>query len=428
MREGPGSSPVPVYRRKGFALMSDHFSGPRAMAGPQCDICDFYAFPSPQRPEALVLVMTVVPRAMPSSSFSDAIAYRFRLRPASIAGTGTNAAFAIGEDEVVVDCTFDEPRIDAAGVPRQVGTCITPFAGDVSFVFNDEAGGSRQGVRAYAGLRSEPFFLDFFAMAETLKTGRLAFREVGSLQGPRGLDPGSNVLALVVEVPFAGIRASGFDSLVAVVGETVAAGKLPIRLERTGRPEVKNLLLSPKNRATVNRTLEVRDLYNLEDAFHIGPDYRDVYRARLNANLAYMDSWDGKSDWLVDAEGQHPLTDLILGDFLVIDPSKPYSEESFFEIELAMLAGRPHASSGGRSLNDQVMDTIYTLCVNNGNGPRISDHLTQAFVRAGLTFPYLAPANPPRVIERPGAPVRPDHVHADGTVHHQHVAFGKYEL
>jgi hypothetical protein len=127
-------------------------------------------------------------------------------------------------------------------------------------------------------------------------------------------------------------------------------------------------------------------------------------------------------------DGQHPITDLILGDYLIVDPSKPYSETSFFEIELAMLAGRQHQSSGGRSLNDQVMDTLYTLCVNNWNGPRISDGLTQSTQRAMLTFPYLAPANPPREIARPGVPVRPDHVHADGTVHHHHTAFGKYEL
>ena len=93
-----------------------------------------------------------------------------------------------------------------------------------------------------------------------------------------------------------------------------------------------------------------------------------------------------------------------------------------------MLSGREHQSSGGRSLNDQVMDVIYTLCVNNGNGPRITDHLTQSTVRATLAFPYLAPPNPARKIVRPGVPVRPDHVHADGAVHHHHVAFGKYEL
>ena len=74
------------------------------------------------------------------------------------------------------------------------------------------------------------------------------------------------------------------------------------------------------------------------------------------------------------------------------------------------------------------MDTLYTLCVNGGNGPRISDGLKQATNPAVERFPYLVPPNPPRELVRPGAPVRPDHVHADGTVHHHHYAFGKYEL
>jgi hypothetical protein len=410
--------------------VSDHFSGPRAIAGPQCDICDLYAFPSPERPDRLVLVMDVVPRALPSSAFSDAVIYRFRLRAAS-ADTGEKAAFSIGDEdqEVVIDCSFDAARSTADGRVAQTGRCRTPFADPVTFRLNDTAGGSNGGVRVFAGLRSEPFFLDFPALQQTMMTGTLAFKPVGTLQGPRGLDLlGANVLALVVEFPIAALRSLGVDSLVTVVGETLADGKLQIRLERIGRPEVKNLLLGPKNRDTLNRDLEVRDLYNLEDPYHIGPDYRNAYRARLNANLAYMDSWDGKADWALDANGQHPITDLFLADYLLVDPSKPYAEDTFFEIELAMLAGRPHQSCGGRSLNDQVMDTLYTLCVNGGNGPRISDGLTQATQRALLEFPYLAPPNQPRELVRPGVPVRPDHVHADGTVHHHHYAFGKYEL
>src|SRR5262249_31702002 len=151
-----------TLHQKGATVMSDHFSGPRAMAGPQCDICDLYAFPSPERPDNLVLVMDVVPRAMPSSTFSDAIIYRFRLRPASIAGTGTKAAFTIGaeEQEVVIDCSFDAPRSNATGGIEQAGRCETPFASPVYFRMNDAAGGTTGGVRAFAGLRSEPFFLD----------------------------------------------------------------------------------------------------------------------------------------------------------------------------------------------------------------------------------------------------------------------------
>ena len=43
--------------------MSDHISGPRALSDPIADITDVYAFPSPERPGRLVLVMNTLPFA-----------------------------------------------------------------------------------------------------------------------------------------------------------------------------------------------------------------------------------------------------------------------------------------------------------------------------------------------------------------------------
>jgi hypothetical protein len=79
------------------------------------------------------------------------------------------------------------------------------------------------------------------------------------------------VLSLVVEVDCA--RLLGGAELVGVVAETLTRGTLAVRLERVGRPEVKNLLLAPKQFDTVNRDLEIRDLYNSEDAFRLAPAY-----------------------------------------------------------------------------------------------------------------------------------------------------------
>ena len=58
-----------------------------------------------------------------------------------------------------------------------------------------------------------------------------------------------------------------------------------------------------------------------------------------------------------------------------------------------MLAGRQPATCGGRWLNDNYMDSYYTMLINAGNGAPISDGLTQATVPASNTFPYLAPPN-----------------------------------
>ena len=56
--------------------MADHFSGPRILFDPASDIADVFAFPSPERPGHLVLVLDVFPAAAPTALFSDAIRYR----------------------------------------------------------------------------------------------------------------------------------------------------------------------------------------------------------------------------------------------------------------------------------------------------------------------------------------------------------------
>ena len=368
--------------------MSDHFSGPRAIAGPAGDICDLYAFPSPERPGHIVLVMDVLPNAPPDSHFSDAIVCRFRLRPITVRGVGPATAFPFaGEDkELVFSCHFEAPQQGGAGVaPVQEGWCVTPSGGTTRFRVNDEKGASSDGLRVFAGLRADPFFIDVQGLIESQKTGRLAFKEVGT-----NAAVGFNVLSIVIEAdcrPW--LRSHG--PLLGVVGETVAAGKLPIRIERKGRPEIKNVILQMKQFDKVNRDLEVRDLYNLEDAFHMSKDYGGVYRARMHANLAMHDSLDGKTDWPLGSDGIHPLTELLLADYLVVDITKPYSADSFFEIEQATLDGRTHKTCGGRSLNDDVIDKLLTLIVNGGKGPRVSDGVDRPATNVLDTFPFQAP-------------------------------------
>lgn len=373
--------------------MSDHFSGPRALAGPAGDITDLYAFPSPQRPGHLVLVMNVLPNAGSTAFFSDAIVCRFRLRPITSIGPST-FTFGPEEQEIVFGCAFEAPQPNG----MQLGRCTSSTGEAITFTVNNEQDNQNNSLRVFAGLRSDPFFFDLPAFLETMKTGQLAFKDVG-----RNPLDGANVLSVVVEVDCAPLLRTGDRPLFAVVGETVVAGKLPIRLERVGRPEVKNVILSWKQFDQVNHDLELRDLYNLEDVFHMSKDYRGAYRARLNANLTALDRLDGKTDWSLDAQGTHPLTDLLLADYLVVDVSKPYAEDSFFEIEWAMLQGRPHATCGGRSLNDDMMDTLDTLLINGGNGPRISDGVDQATQPASQVFPYLAPPNPPELSPQKGS-------------------------
>ena len=54
-------------------------------------------------------------------------------------------------------------------------------------------------------------------------------------------------------------------------------------------------MLAPKQFDQVNRDLEIRDLYNMEDGFALGESYPGAYRARLDANLASGTGSTGRS-------------------------------------------------------------------------------------------------------------------------------------
>ena len=369
--------------------MSDHNSGPRAVADPVVDITDVYVFPSPERPGVLVLVLNVFPNAASTALFSDVVDYRFRLRPVTIAA-GTPAAFAVSDTEYVLSCRFAAP-VEAADAapPAQEGTCTASTGPAVSFRVNDEQGGNGGGLRGFAGRRLDPFFFDGVRAVQTILTGQLSFVSTGDSRQHR-----QNVLSIVVEVDVATVLGPETGPLFAVVGETVVGGSISARLERFGRPLMKSVVLGAKDFDTVNRDLDIRDLYNQEDAFDLGPTYLGAYRARMNANLRFWDDLDQETDWPPDADGAHPLTELLLADFMVVDVSKPYAEDSYLEIERTLLQGTSHETCGGRSLNDDVADTILTMLVNAGNGARISDGVDQQAVRASRSFPYLAPPDP----------------------------------
>ncbi len=207
--------------------MSDHISGPRAIADPVIDITDVYAFPCPESPQHLVLIMNVFPYAGPSAVFSDAVIYRLRVRSVSVAPDGR--AFAVAADESIFDCTF-------SGTQAQECRCALPTGDVITFRVNDESGGKGKGLRIFAGQRSDPFFIDGPMTEKTIATRQLAFKQVGSDRLY-----GKNVLGIVLRIEWPTLLKGG--PMFAVVGETLSAGKRPVRLERVGRPEIKNVTL-----------------------------------------------------------------------------------------------------------------------------------------------------------------------------------------
>ena len=182
---------------------------------------------------------------------------------------------------------------------EQEGTCTTPAGETVSFRVNDERGGSGHGVRVFAGARWDPFILDAPAALKTVATGELAFTDPGvdlprrqERPRPRRRD----------RLRAAGRRDAGRRRRRDADARQV---QRPHRARRATRGQ------EPDARAQAVRSgqpdLEIRDLYNMEDAFHLADGYQGAYRARLNANLAFWDGLDGKTDW--PTNGRRPSAD-----------------------------------------------------------------------------------------------------------------------
>jgi Domain of unknown function (DUF4331) len=346
--------------------MSDHFSGPAVLRDPSVDITDFYAFPSPERPGHLVLIMDVFPMASAAARFSDVVTHRFRVRPLTRSAGG----FTPGTAEYTIDVTFED-------LPVQQPRVVT------------SDGREAHGMRVFAGLASDPFFMDVEATVRTDMSGKLSFdTNVNTAQF-------RDALAIVVEVPLAPI-VERFDgaTMIAAIAETIVTRRgNPLRLERVGRPEVKNVMLANPTRDVRARGVELRDLYNREDAFALSPVYRPLYESRLDANLAFFDGLDGKTAWPLGPEGRHPLRELLINDFLIVDLARPFAPGAFLEIERALMDNRPHESAGGRWLDDDILDELLTWLVNGARGERLGDGVDVPTKPASLTFPYVREPN-----------------------------------
>jgi hypothetical protein len=147
--------------------MADHFSGPRALADPASDIADVFAFPSPERPGHLVLVLDVFPAAAPTAQFSDAVTYRPRLRPLTVTTVGSRPALLPSTDEWTFAFRFGAQSPGHDGDPSQPGTCTLPGGAEITFRTGEEQRAEAPGVQIFAGARLDPFVIDLGAVLAT---------------------------------------------------------------------------------------------------------------------------------------------------------------------------------------------------------------------------------------------------------------------
>jgi len=195
---------------------SDHVDGLKTAIDNAADLTDLYTFVSPRDSSKLVMVMNVHGIASSMSRFSNAVDYKFRIRPIDDAKKLTPSADPRREQSMTCSFSGGIPFIDA----NQHATCVFNFGATKQTVTFDTrsnkytAGGdgAANGIRVFAGVRSDTWFLD------GAKTVKYVYNNEPVSQGPgTNLLEGQNVLSIVVEVDKAKLAAP----MLAITAQTV---------------------------------------------------------------------------------------------------------------------------------------------------------------------------------------------------------------
>jgi len=363
--------------------MSDHIDGPRQIGDPSADLTDLFAFTSPENSSRSVVAANVFPTCGVDAIFSNAINHSIVIRRAKVVGIGDATKFETADPEVRFSCRFDALERGAADrKPLQRGTCTMPDGQTLRFLVGDEKGASTPDgtFRIYAGMRSDPFILAWLIPAGLKKFQNLLFND--------------NVLSIVVEFDTQRVLDPGKGSLFAVIAETVPiprpgafVGHEPPRIDWVGRPEQTNVRL---NNTGLKGFDDIRDLWNQQTPFAIDEKVRPLFLQRLKDSLAEWDMRDGRQDWVSSALAAN--ANMFVDDFLLFDVAKPITDASHLEIEKSTINGKAYQTGGGRTVDSDVIDILFTWIVNRDR-EFLEGETTKATKPGTKNFPYFAAPN-----------------------------------
>ena len=360
--------------------MSDHVDGPRQIGDPPADITDLFAFTSPENPAHTVLALCVFPSAGENAVFSNVIDYAIAVRRVSVTGVGNSAKFQPADRELRFTFRFEVLDRDSAQKVIQRGACTLPDGRTLSLTVNDEKGASTPegDVRVFAGLRSDPFYLAWIA---------------ATLEKVPNLLQHNNVLCMVVEFDTGRVLDPAKGSLFGVIAETIPTeppgriGHPPARIDWVGRPEQTNVRLNNPGLFGVD---DIRDLWNQQTPFAISKELQPLFLQRLKDSFTDWDMRDGKADWTPEALAAN--ANVFLDDFLLFDVAKPITDQSHLEIEKSTLDGRPYQTGGGRTIDANSIDILFTWLINHDREFLLGG-ATGATKPGMKVFPYFATPN-----------------------------------
>lgn len=323
--------------------MSHHFDTPTAREDPRLNLCDFYLFAGSG--DTTVMAMTVNPTATQQTPepFRDEAVYAFRF------DTDGDQ-----HEDVSFKVRFTGPSYEV----YRADHAPEGLAGDVIFA---DSGHQAPGVQAFAGVVDDPFAGD----APGLEAFKAAFAqgkyEPAAFARRADFFRDRTVATIVLEVPnhliSKTIRVNAWAT-VSLYGHAPEQ-----QVARWGLPLFTHIFLGDS---------ELREQYN-----RTGPadDISPFTASTVSTVRDYTRLAGTASD--PEAYGRR-VADLFASLTL------PY--------ELGSVASFDYTGFNGRSLADNVMDTMLSLLTNSPLGTGIAPDPA----RFTSTFPYLCPARPPK--------------------------------
>ena len=322
----------------------------------QLDITDVYAFRA--RNGNTVLSMSVNGLTAPGkrpvfASGSPAVA---RTKAANYWFRVDNDGDAVADVNLGISFTKANSKgVQTLRVTRNGKTLVTGKTSPGKAV----AISSKGGVRAYAGLRDDPFFFDLDGFINILSK-----EEGKSFLGCKGARTdffaGKNVSSIVIELPASLVR--GDSSMIGVWAATTVGAK---QIDRMGRPAVNTVFVpsNPFEKDEASAKSKFNAAQPKNDKANFRAEVVDTLQVLFSLNDA---SGDSKADDAMKISG---LADVLLPDILTFDTAK---SDGFLN---------------GRGLADDVIDAELNLITEGAVKTDCVSKNDRAF-RA--SFPYLA--------------------------------------
>ena len=195
---------VSIFAVAGYFLLSaDHIDAPDVQGGTS-DITDFYAFQG-SNTNNLVFAANVQglisPSATADAAFDENVLIEF-----NIDNTGDNV-----EDLVIQAIPRDGKMYffgpfapSSTGLNSMIGASATQTVVDITPYGSNAIVATNGNIKAFAGPRDDPFFMDFAQYSEIIAGNASGFNDPGT-----DTFAGTNVMSVVIEVPKSSIGGSG---------------------------------------------------------------------------------------------------------------------------------------------------------------------------------------------------------------------------